>query len=126
MKTSQVLFNSLTLLTFSTLTAAYRLHHYGGIECRGASLGYRDFDGNSGCSRDSAGVAAAIIVKPDPAGKDWGSAVVFFNGDDCKPSDIMEDGAAFKFEDGCWTGNYGSYEVWDLWSVEGMDAPDVK
>jgi hypothetical protein len=33
----------------------------------------------------------------------------------------MEEGNAVRYEDGCWTGNYGSYEVWDVWPVEGMD-----
>jgi hypothetical protein len=124
---SSIFLNTLATLATFTLTNAYRLHHYGGIQCRGANLGYRDVDSSSGCSRDNAGVAAAVIVKPDEeSNKDFGSVVVFFNGDDCKPSDIMEEGQAFKFEDGCWTGNYGSYEVWDVWSVEGMDPPSLK
>jgi hypothetical protein len=59
------------------------------------------------------------FVGVDEGNKDFGNVVVFFDGDDCKPSNIMQDGAAFVFEDGCWTGNYGSYEVWDLWKVQG-------
>jgi hypothetical protein len=121
---SSLLIPSLAALTI--LTHVYRLHHYGGIQCRGANLSYRDVDTSSGCSRDNTGVAVAIIVKPDEGGTDFGSVVVYFNGDDCKPSDIMEEGQAFSFEDGCWTGNYGSYEVWGLWTVECMDAPALK
>ncbi|KAF1839130.1 hypothetical protein BDW02DRAFT_564113, partial [Decorospora gaudefroyi] len=80
---------------------------------------------DSGCHRDYAGNGASALITADESGKDFGSVVLFFEGDDCKPSNIMEGGAAFAFEDGCWTGNYGSFEVWDLFKVEGMEAPDL-
>ena len=96
--------------------------------CRSANLGWRDVDASTGCNRDNAGVAASIMIahnETEEAGgegdKDFGSVVVLFHGDDCKPSDILTYG-----DDGCLTGNYGSYEVWDLWSVDGMEAPELK
>jgi hypothetical protein len=57
--------------------------------------------------------------KPRPLGS---SVVVFFEGDDCKPSNIMWKGDAFS-DEGCTNIGYGSYEIWDLWKVEGMKAP---
>jgi hypothetical protein len=116
----------LTSLATLTLTNAYKLSIYGGQSCRGQSYGSREMKVDSGCQRDFAGNGASMVVSTDEGNKDFGNVVVFFDGDDCKPSNIMQDGTAFRYEDGCWTGNYGSYEVWDLWKVEGMDAPALK
>lgn len=114
------------LAALTTLTTAYKLSIYGGQSCRGQGLGTREMKPDSGCQRDFAGNGASVVITNDEGNKDFGNVVVFFDGDDCKPSNIMQDGAAFSFEDGCWTGNYGSYEVWDLWKVEGMEAPAIK
>jgi hypothetical protein len=108
-----------SLAAFYTVTNAYKLSLYGGQSCRGLKLGSREMKVDSGCQRDFAGNGASVIIEVDEENKDFGNVVVFFEGDDCKPSNIMQGGAAFVFEDGCWTGNYGSYEVWDLWKVEG-------
>ncbi|KAF1842949.1 uncharacterized protein K460DRAFT_407321 [Cucurbitaria berberidis CBS 394.84] len=115
-----------SLATFFTLTNAYKISFYSTQNCHSLPLGSREMKVDSGCQRDLAGTSASVIIKADEGNKDFGNVVVFFKGDDCKPSNIMQDGAAFVFEDGCWTGNYGSYEVWDLWKVEGMDAPALK
>lgn len=69
---------------------------------------------DSGCQKELAGNAASVVITADEGNKDFGNVVVFFEGDDCKPSNIMQSGAAFVYEDGCWIGNYGSYEVLDL------------
>jgi hypothetical protein len=114
------------LSTFYTFTNAYKLSIYGGKSCRGQSYGSREMKVDSGCQRDFAGNGASVVISADASNKDFGNVVVFFEGDDCKPSNIMQGGAAFVFEDGCWTGNYGSYEVWNLWNVEGMAAPSLK
>ncbi|KAH8728384.1 hypothetical protein GQ44DRAFT_724385 [Phaeosphaeriaceae sp. PMI808] len=106
-----------SLAAFCALTNAYKLSLYGGKSCRGQNLGSREMKADSGCQRDFAGNGASVVITADEGNKDFGNVVVFFEGDDCKPSNIMQDGAAFVFEDGCWTGNYGSYEVWDLWKV---------
>ncbi|KAH7389373.1 hypothetical protein DE146DRAFT_663890 [Phaeosphaeria sp. MPI-PUGE-AT-0046c] len=103
------------ITTFCALTHAYKLNFYSGQGCRSQSLGSREIKADSGCQREFAGNGASVIIKTDENNKDFGNVVVFFEGDDCKPSNIMQSGAAFVFEDGCWTGNYGSYEVWDLW-----------
>ncbi|KAH7082454.1 hypothetical protein FB567DRAFT_531284 [Paraphoma chrysanthemicola] len=115
-----------SLSTLFTFTNAYKLSIYGGLSCRGQSLGTREMKVDSGCQRDFAGNGASASIATDENNKDFGNVVVFFEGDDCKPSNIMQNGAAFVFENGCWTGNYGSYEVWDLWKVEGMGAPALK
>jgi hypothetical protein len=109
------------LATFCTLTNAYKLSFYSGKSCRSQGLGSREIAPDTGCGRDFAGVGASAVVSVAEKNKDYGKIAVFFSGDDCKPSDIMDEGDAFRYEDGCWTGNYGSYEVWDLWDVEGMD-----
>jgi hypothetical protein len=107
----------ISLVAFCTLTNAYKLSIYGGKSCRGQSLGTREVKVGSDCQRDFAGNGASAVIKVDEGNKDFGNVVIFFEGDDCKPSNIMQEGTAFVFEDGCWTGNYGSYEVWDLWKV---------
>jgi hypothetical protein len=73
-------------------------------------------------------VAAAVVIEHSEieeaggaGGKDFGSVVVLFNGDDCKPSDILAYG-----DDGCLEENYGSYEVWHLWSINEAEAPGLK
>jgi hypothetical protein len=119
-----LVFNSLA--AFGNLTTAYQLSLYGSKSCRGQGLGSREIKVDSGCQRDFAGVGASAVIEVDPGNKDFGTVIIFFEGDDCKPSNIMQDGAAFVFENGCWSGNYGSYEVWDLWKVEGMGAPALK
>jgi hypothetical protein len=119
-----LVFNSLA--AFGNLTTAYQLSLYGSKSCRGQGLGSREIKVDSGCQRDFAGVGASAVIDVDPGNKDFGTVIIFFEGDDCKPSNIMQDGAAFVFENGCWSGNYGSYEVWDLWKVEGMGAPALK
>jgi hypothetical protein len=116
----------LVIFTTLTLTNAYSLSFYSGKSCRSQGLGTTDTNVEPGCGRNFAGVGASAVVSAAEGFKDFGKVVVFFNGDDCKPSDIMEEGQAYKFEDGCWTGNYGSYEVWDLWKVDGMEAPALK
>jgi hypothetical protein len=105
-----------TLITFSALTNAYKVSIYSGQSCRGQGLGNRDIAPDIGCQRDFSGVGASAVISVSEGNTDFVKVVVFPSGDDCKPSEIMHD-------DGCWTGNYGSYEVWDLWLVEGMDAP---
>jgi hypothetical protein len=119
---SSILHFLAALAAFSTITTAYNIVHQGGLQCRGAFLSKIDIGIGSGCRQDHGGVAAAVSIKPDEGGKDFGSVVVFFKGDDCKPSDIMNDGWGFS-DEGCFTGNYGSYEIWDLWKVEGMGLP---
>jgi hypothetical protein len=131
-----LVFNSLA--AFGNLTTVYQLSLYGSKSCRGQGLGSREIKVDSGCQRDFAGVGASAVIEVDPGNKDFGTVIIFFEGDDCKPSNIffegddckpsniMQDGAAFVFENGCWSGNYGSYEVWDLWKVEGMGAPALK
>lgn len=113
------------LAIFCTFTNAYKLSMYGGKSCRGQNLGSREMKVDGGCQKDLAGNAASVVITPDENSKDFGNVVVFFDGDDCKPSNIMQSGAAFVYEDGYWTGNYGSYEVWDLWKVEGMGVPEL-
>jgi hypothetical protein len=103
------------ITAFCTLTNAYKLNFYSGQGCRSQSLGNREMKADGGCQREFAGNGASVSIKIDENNKDSGSVVIFFEGDDCKPSNIMQNGGAFVFEDGCWTGNYGSYEVWDLW-----------
>jgi hypothetical protein len=115
-----------SLAAFCTLVNAYQLSLYGSKSCRGQNLGTREMKVDSGCQRDFAGNGASAVIQTDTSNKDFGTVILFFEGDDCKPSNIMQDGAAFVFENGCWTGNYGSYEVWDLWKVEGMGAPSLK
>jgi hypothetical protein len=104
-----------SLVAFYTLADAYSLSIYGGLGCRGQTLGKREMKVDSGCQRDFAGNGASALIAADD--KDLGNVIVFFEGDDCKPSNIMNNGTAFEFESKCWTGNYGSYEVWDLWKV---------
>ena len=109
--------NVLTILaTVPTLINAFTISHWAGKECRSQSLGKGDFDPTSGCQRGFAGNSASVVIQPAPDDKDFGNVVVFFSGDDCKPSDIMNNGEGFS-DDGCFTGNYGSYEVWDLWKI---------
>jgi hypothetical protein len=96
---------------FCTFTNAYQLSLYGSKSCRNQNLGTREIKVGSGCQRDSAGNGAFAVIEIDTSNKDFGTVVLSFTGDDCKPSNIMQDGAAFVFENACWTGNYGSYEV---------------
>jgi hypothetical protein len=116
--------HALTILAvFSAATNAYTVTHHNGMGCRGQFLGRTDnLNPTSGCQSAWAGKAASIRVEPDKDDKDFGSVVVFFEGDDCKPSNIMWKGDAFS-DEGCTNIGYGSYEIWDLWKVEGMKAP---
>lgn len=107
-----------TFAVFGTLTTAYNLSFYGSQGCRGQNLGRREMKPNSGCQRDFSGNGASVIVDLGDNNQDMTNIVLFYEGDDCKPSSIMKGGTAFVYEDGCWTGNYGSYEVWDMWGTE--------
>ncbi|KAF1976752.1 hypothetical protein BU23DRAFT_454666 [Bimuria novae-zelandiae CBS 107.79] len=108
------LFRSLALCaTLTALTDAYTITFYRGLNCRGEVLSSLDVGVGSPSSREF--LAASISLKRDEGGKDSNTAIVFFNGDDCYPSDIMKDGDGYS-EEGCFTANYGSYEVWDLGS----------
>ncbi|KAF2756598.1 hypothetical protein EJ05DRAFT_477713 [Pseudovirgaria hyperparasitica] len=114
--------SSLFLTLFlSTLSSAYILTHYAGPGCRSQSLGRTEVavdPAGPPCHQEFAGTAASLIVAPNENDDDFGSVVVFFTGDDCKPSDII------NFDDeGCMTGNYGSFQVWDLWKVDGLQTP---
>lgn len=112
-------FNLNVLVTLTTLSAfcnAYAMTHYTGLQCRGGGLGKADVNPTSGCQRGFAGNAASVVVKAADNDKDFGNAVVFFSGPDCNPKDIMNNGDGFSV-DGCFTANYGSYEVWDLWKI---------
>lgn len=106
-----------TLAAYYTFTSAYNLTFYGGQGCRSQNLGRREMKIDSGCQRDFSGNGASVVVDLGDNSQDITNTVVFFEGDDCNPSRIMKDATgtiALVFEDGCWTGNYGSYEVWDM------------
>ncbi|OAK95919.1 hypothetical protein IQ06DRAFT_352176 [Phaeosphaeriaceae sp. SRC1lsM3a] len=111
------------LAALSAAANAYTVYHSNGKECRGQGLGKTDnLKSTSGCQLAWAGKAASIRIEPEKDDKDVGTVVVFFEGDDCNPTKIMQNGDAFS-DEGCTTINYGSYEVWELWRVDGMSAP---
>ena len=101
------------LAALSTLANAYTVTFYSGKGCRGSPLGSIKVSSVSPCSRELAGTAASAIVDPEEDDLNDASAVVFFNGDNCDPDDIMKDGEAIEI-DGCYTGNFGSFEAWKL------------
>ena len=81
-----------TFITFSALTNAYKVSIYSGQSCRGQGLGNRDIAPDTGCQRDFSGVGASAVISAGEGNTDFGKVVVFFSGDDCKPSDIMQEG----------------------------------
>lgn len=112
------------LATLSTASNTFTVTHTNGQGCRGQFLGKTEnLNPTSGCQQAWAGKAASVRVDQDKDDKDFGSVVVFFEGDDCKPSNIMWKGDAFSDESCTTINSYGSYEVWDLWKVEVMKAP---
>lgn len=112
------------LAALSTATNAFTITHHNGIGCRGQFLSKTEnLNPTSGCQQAWAGKAGSVRVDADKDDKDFGNVVVFFSGDDCKPSNIMWNGDAFSDEGCTEIKSYGSYEVWDLWKVEGMKAP---
>ncbi|PVH91994.1 hypothetical protein DM02DRAFT_635722 [Periconia macrospinosa] len=105
------------IVTFSTITNAYTVSNKNGLSCRGANLNSDELKPDSGCRQPYGSQGASALVKPAGEDKDFGNVVVFFSSDDCNPANIVKDGEGFM-EEGCFTVNFRSYEVWNLWKVE--------
>ncbi|KAF2821071.1 hypothetical protein CC86DRAFT_255339, partial [Ophiobolus disseminans] len=82
-----------SLAALGIVSNAYKLSLHGGLSCRGQFLGTREMKADSGCQRDFAGNGASVSIALDEGNKDFGNVVIFFEGDDCKPSNIMQNGA---------------------------------
>ncbi|KAM0282358.1 hypothetical protein ACHAQH_003037 [Verticillium albo-atrum] len=93
-----------------SFTDAYKLTFYGGLQCRGARLGEVIGGPGLGCRTDFNGVASAVIVE-STGDVDDPFTVVLYSSNDCNPDTIIVHGDE---DDSCLTGNFASYEVWNL------------
>lgn len=106
-----------SLLPFLALTLpvslAFELSAYTGIECRSASLEEWIGGEDQGCQEPiSWGTAQSVVIESTGA-VDNSSYAVFFSSDDCDPDTEVNDGKG-HFDDGCYTGEYKSFAIWDV------------
>ncbi|PKS12652.1 hypothetical protein jhhlp_000860 [Lomentospora prolificans] len=99
-------------LNTASLAAAYELIFYRGEGCRSENLGHWVGGPNQGCRNDNMGVAQSVIVKSTGAVDDP-HMITFFSSDDCDPRTEIQHGDE---DSGCFTVNYGSYVIWDVYS----------
>ncbi|KAL9129285.1 MAG: hypothetical protein Q9217_002232 [Psora testacea] len=94
---------------------AFKLTPYNSETCNSRSLGSWVGGPDQGCitgTDAAAGVGASVIIETTGAVDDNFYAV-FFDSDDCNPETEMPEGHK---DAGCFSGNYGSYAVWDVGS----------
>ncbi|KAL8997678.1 MAG: hypothetical protein Q9169_003085 [Polycauliona sp. 2 TL-2023] len=112
---SNTLSSSLLAIYALTLptTYAFKLSTYSGEGCRSASVGQWIGGPDQGCQEPlDFGVAQSVVISSTgPVDKNF--YTVFFDSPDCNPDTEVKNGKG-HFDDGCFTGKYGSFEVWDV------------
>lgn len=101
------------VFTIFTTTEAVKLSRYRGEGCRNEALSPWVGGPDQGCisGEDAAAGTAASVIVASTGDVDKNFYTVFFESDDCDP----ETEIGHK-DEGCFTGNYGSYAVWDIGS----------
>ncbi len=108
----------LALTTFTIPFAnGFKLTAYNGEQCRSARL--NDWTGgpNEGCQDPiNYGVAQSVVIS-STGPVDDNFYTVFFSSDDCDPDTEVNNGQG-HFDDGCFTGEYKSFAVWDVTNLD--------
>ncbi len=94
-------------------TYAFRLSPYAGGQCRGAALGSWVGGPDQGCQERLYPGNSASVAISSTGSIDDDFYTVFFSSDDCDPDTEVNDGQG-HFDDGCFSGAYNSFAVWDV------------
>ncbi|KAK8105652.1 hypothetical protein PG999_009011 [Apiospora kogelbergensis] len=136
-------YSALVALGLVTLSAAFRLEQWTGDlngvpfrETAGApekktcsrkdkgEMDERLFWANTGCQKGGGGQDQSVKIHAGDG--DDALVTVFFSSDDCNPDKIIatvdENSYFNNLEKGCWSGKYGSFEVWSICEDGGLSC----